>query len=75
VVLTGERRSYREFRDRYHFPFPLVDSDKKVVANSMAACNNRTVYLIGPDGLIRYAGAVCRAGEVLAAVDNRQTAS
>lgn len=50
--------SHRGFRDRYKFPFPLmVDTDQRVAAlyNSDGGMVNRTVYLIGPDGLIRYA--------------------
>jgi peroxiredoxin Q/BCP len=62
VVVFGinpqSAESHREFRDRYKFPFPLlVDADQRVAAmyNSDGGMVNRTVYLIGPDGLIRYA--------------------
>ena len=68
--------SHREFRDRYHFPFPLlVDSEQNVAKlyNSDGGMVNRTVYLIGPDGLIRYARrGMPMPDEVLAAGDNRK---
>ena len=51
-------QSHRDFRQRYHFPFPLlVDEVQKVAAlyNSDGGMVNRTVYLIGPDGTILYA--------------------
>ena len=48
-----------EFRDRHKFPFPLLyDRDLKVARLYQAAGRllpRRTVYLIGPDGVIRYA--------------------
>lgn len=50
--------SHREFRTRNQFPFPLlVDEGQHVAAlyNSDGGMVNRTVYLVGPDGLIRYA--------------------
>ena len=63
--------SHREFSARNKFPFPLlVDEDQKVAAlyNSDGGMVNRTVYLIGPDGLIRYARrGMPRPEEVLAA--------
>jgi peroxiredoxin Q/BCP len=66
--------SHREFRDRYKFPFPLlVDADQKVATlyNSDGGMVNRTVYLIGPDGLIRYARrGMPQPQEVLAAATN-----
>ncbi len=50
--------SHQKFRDKFKFPFPLlVDSGQKVAelyhANGLFI--KRTVYLIGPDGVIRYA--------------------
>jgi len=50
--------SHVKFREKYHFPFPLlVDRDQKV--SELYKANGwmikRTVYLIGPDGSIRYA--------------------
>jgi len=49
--------SHDRFREKYHFPFPLlVDTGQKVAelyhANGLFI--KRTVYLIGPDGVIRY---------------------
>jgi peroxiredoxin Q/BCP len=53
-----DSKSHMKFRDKFHFPFPLlVDSGQKVAelyhANGLFI--KRTVYLIGPDGVIRYA--------------------
>jgi peroxiredoxin Q/BCP len=63
--------SHREFSARNRFPFPLlVDEGQKVAAlyNSDGGLLNRTVYLIAPDGLIRYARrGMPRLEEVLAA--------
>ena len=70
--------SHQEFRQRNHFPFPLlVDEGQKVAKlyNSDGGTVNRTVYLIGPDGKIRYARrGMPRPEEVLAAVRNKQLA-
>jgi thioredoxin-dependent peroxiredoxin len=48
---------HEEFRAKYHFPFPLlVDEGQKVAelyhANGLFV--KRTVYVIGPDGTIRF---------------------
>jgi peroxiredoxin Q/BCP len=55
----AKARSHKKFRDRYRFPFPiLVDRGQKVGAAYHArglVVPRRTVYLIGPDGVIRYA--------------------
>ena len=63
--------SHREFSARYQFPFPLLaDEGQKVAAlyNSDGGLVNRTVYLIGPDGQIRYTRrGMPRPEEVLAA--------
>jgi peroxiredoxin Q/BCP len=75
VVVFGvnpqSAESHREFRERYKFPFPLlVDADQQVAAlyNSDGGMVNRTVYLIGPDGKIRYARrGMPQPKEVLAA--------
>jgi peroxiredoxin Q/BCP len=72
--------SHRGFSARNKFPFPLlVDEGQKVAAlyNSDGGMVNRTVYLIGPDGLIRYARrGMPRPEEVLAAaVQTRRTSS
>jgi thioredoxin-dependent peroxiredoxin len=50
--------THARFRGKYHFPFPLlVDAGRRVArlyhANGLIV--KRTVYLIGPDGLIRFA--------------------
>jgi peroxiredoxin Q/BCP len=62
VVVFGvnpqSAESHREFRGRHEFPFPLlVDAGQQVAKlyNCDGGMVNRTVYLIGPDGLIRYA--------------------
>jgi peroxiredoxin Q/BCP len=51
-------RSHEKFREKYQLPFPLiVDTGQKIAelyhANGLIV--KRTVYLIGPDGVIRYA--------------------
>jgi peroxiredoxin Q/BCP len=52
-------KSHGKFRDKYQFPFPLLfDRAQRVGAAYHArglVVPRRTVYLIGPDGLIRYA--------------------
>ena len=50
--------SHQAFRAKFHFPFPLlVDQGQKVAelyhANGLLV--KRTVYLIDPEGIIRYA--------------------
>ena len=50
--------SHMKFRGKFHFPFPLlVDAGQKVGAlyHTNGLIVKRTVYLIGPDGMIRYA--------------------
>jgi peroxiredoxin Q/BCP len=50
--------SHSKFQEKYHFPFPLlVDAGQKVAAlyHASGLFVKRTVYLIGPDGAIRYA--------------------
>jgi peroxiredoxin Q/BCP len=52
----GERHG--KFREKHRFPFPLlVDESQKVARlyNCSGLVPRRTVYLIGPDGVIRYA--------------------
>jgi peroxiredoxin Q/BCP len=49
---------HREFRRKFSFPFPLlVDRGQKVGAlyHTNGLIVKRTVYLIGPDGRIRFA--------------------
>jgi len=51
-------KSHVKFREKFHFPFPLlVDRGQKVAAlyNAKGLIVKRTVYLIGPDGKIRFA--------------------
>jgi peroxiredoxin Q/BCP len=57
-VNPGNAQSHVKFRQKFHFPFPLlVDYGQKVA--SQYHCSGlfvrRTVYLIGPDGKIRFA--------------------
>jgi len=50
--------SHRRFQEKHRFPFPLlVDAGQKVAAlyHANGLFVKRTVYLIGPDGTIRYA--------------------
>ncbi len=48
---------HAKFRDQYKFPFPLLVDEKQRVAG-LYKCSGlivrRTVYLIGPDGAIRF---------------------
>jgi peroxiredoxin Q/BCP len=48
---------HSKFRSRYDFPFPLLVDEKQRVAQ-LYKCSGlivrRTVYLIGPDGTIRF---------------------
>jgi peroxiredoxin Q/BCP len=47
-----------KFQEKFHFPFPLlVDAGQKVAAlyHANGLFVKRTVYLVGPDGAIRYA--------------------
>ena len=49
---------HEKFREKFHFPFPLlVDEGQKVAAlyHANGLIVKRTVYLIGPDGKIRFA--------------------
>ncbi len=52
-------KNHAKFRDKFQFPFPLLfDAGQKTGAAYKAKgliVPKRTVYLIGPDGLIRYA--------------------
>jgi peroxiredoxin Q/BCP len=64
-------RSHTGFRSKYELPFPLlVDEGRKVASlyNANGIIVKRTVYLIGPDGVIRFARrGMPLPGEVLAA--------
>jgi peroxiredoxin Q/BCP len=57
-VNPQDAASHAKFRDHHQYPFPLLtDRGQKMGefyhAKGLAA--KRTVYLIGPDGIIRYA--------------------
>ena len=62
--------SHGRFREKYHFPFPLlVDRGQKVAAlyHANGLIVKRTVYLIGADGVIRFARrGMPKPSEVLA---------
>jgi peroxiredoxin Q/BCP len=50
-------RKHEQFRGKFHFPFPLlVDEGQKVgtIYHTNGLIVKRTVYLIGPDGKIRF---------------------
>jgi peroxiredoxin Q/BCP len=50
-------RSHGKFRQKFRFPFPLlVDRGQKVAAlyRAKGVWVKRTVYLVGPDGTIRF---------------------
>lgn len=70
-VNPGNARSHTSFRDNNHLPFPLLVDAGRAVATAYQ-CNGlivkRTVYLIDPKGVIRYAKrGKPDAAEVLAA--------
>jgi peroxiredoxin Q/BCP len=57
-VNPGSARSHVKFREKFHFPFPLlIDQGQKVAAlyHANGLIVKRTVYRIGPDGVIRFA--------------------
>jgi peroxiredoxin Q/BCP len=64
-------RSHIQFRTKFEFPFPLlVDQGRQVAKlyNASGLIVKRTVYLIGPDGTIRFARrGMPKPSEVLAA--------
>jgi len=56
-VNPGSAASHQSFRKRHGLPFPLLVDEGKRVAKLYRAAGlivRRTVYLIGPDGVIRY---------------------
>jgi len=70
-VNPGSERSHAYFRKKFQFPFPLL-IDKGREVTRLYNCNGlivkRTVYLIGPDGAIRFAQrGMPKPSEVLAA--------
>jgi peroxiredoxin Q/BCP len=64
-------RSHARFREKYRLPFPLLVDRRRQVAALYRAGGpivRRTVYLIGPDGVIRFAHrGMPSPSEVLAA--------
>jgi len=57
-VNPGSSRSHGKFRQKFHFPFPLlVDKGQEVAAlyHANGIIVKRTVYGIGADGVIRFA--------------------
>lgn len=57
-VNPAKGRRHAKFREKYRLPFPLlVDEGQKTGKQYNAAgfVPKRSVYLIGPDGMIRYA--------------------
>ena len=69
-VNPGGPASHAKFKQNRSFPFPLLVDDRQQVAKLYAADGlmvRRTVYLIGPDGVIRFAQrGVPAPSEVLA---------
>jgi peroxiredoxin Q/BCP len=68
--------SHAGFRSHHKLPFPLlVDAGRTVASlyNANGIIVKRTVYLIGPDGVIRFARrGMPSPEEVLAAVESPQ---
>ena len=58
-VNPARSRAHEKFREKYKFPFPLlIDEGQKIAKLYQAGglmAPKRTVYLIGPDGDIRFA--------------------
>ena len=49
---------HTHFRNKFQFPFPLIVDERRRIArlyNAHGLIIKRTVYLIGPDGRIRFA--------------------
>jgi peroxiredoxin Q/BCP len=59
VFGVNPMRRHAEFRERHKFPFPLLYDEGQKVGKLYRAAGRfwpkRTVYLIGPDGVIHYA--------------------
>jgi peroxiredoxin Q/BCP len=72
-VNPQSRKSHAAFRHKYNLPFPLlVDAGHKVASlyNARGLIVKRTVYLVGPDGMIRFARrGMPSPDEVLAAAE------
>jgi peroxiredoxin Q/BCP len=57
-INPADQARHARFRSRHNFPFPLLSDRGRRVARLYHASGliiKRTVYLIGPDGIIRYA--------------------
>ena len=58
-VNPARSAAHQKFREKYKFPFPLLIDEGQRVAKLYQAngwfAPRRTVYLIGPDGKVRYA--------------------
>ena len=58
-VNPADDATHGKFRDKYQLPFPLLIDEGRRVAKlyqtSGPGITRRTVYLIGPNGMIRYA--------------------
>ncbi len=58
-VNPAKAETHSDFRKKYRLPFPLLYDQGQKIARayhcSFAFAPRRTVYLIGPDGTIRYA--------------------
>jgi peroxiredoxin Q/BCP len=57
-VNPGDAQKHTRFREKFQLPFPLlVDSGRKIAGlyHANGPWIKRTVYLIGPDGTIRFA--------------------
>jgi len=71
-VNPARSRAHQKFREKCKFPFPLLIDEGQKIAKMYQANGwmvpRRTVYLIGPDGNVRYArSGKPSPGEVLAA--------
>ena len=57
-VNPGSARSHSDFREKNHFPFPLLVDEGQKVAHAYHASGlfvKRTVYRIDAEGVIRFA--------------------
>jgi thioredoxin-dependent peroxiredoxin len=58
-VNPARSAKHQNFRDKYKFPFPLLIDEGQKIAKLYQTdgwfAPKRTVYLIGPDGNVRYA--------------------
>ncbi|MBK9168527.1 MAG: peroxiredoxin [Bryobacterales bacterium] len=69
------KESHARFREKHRFPFPLLIDAGARLAGAYRAGGwlvVRTVYIIGPDGIIRWARrGVPTTGEMLAVIEGR----